>query len=140
MRLEGYIWNGNPEHHFDLDNYVKGDQILSRNLFLDYIPAVLKEYSSIKRSRKLVDLASSMVRDISELFGIQAVKIAEETGIRSIGVTGGVAYNEKIVNSIRSVVKKSGYRLLQNNKIPCGDAGVSTGQISVAGANRSNGF
>jgi hydrogenase maturation factor HypF (carbamoyltransferase family) len=135
MRLEGYIWNAKPENHFDMDDYIKNNQILSRNLFMDYFPIVLKEFSSKKRSRRLVDLASSMVRDISELIGIQSVKIAQETGIRSIGVTGGVAYNEKIVNSIRSVIEKNGYVLLKNENIPCGDAGISTGQLSVAGAN-----
>ena len=76
-----------------------------------------------------------MVRDISELFGIQASKIANETGIKNIGVTGGVAYNEKIVNAIRSVVEKNGYTLRVHTNIPCGDAGISSGQLSVAAAN-----
>lgn len=136
MRLEGYIWDGKPENHFDMDDYIKGNQILSGNLFRDYIPIVLKEYSSKKQTRNLMDLASSMVRDIAELFGIQAVKIARETGIKNIGVTGGVAFNEKIVNSIRSVVENNSYRLLQNKNISCGDAGISTGQLSIAGANK----
>ena len=64
------------------------------------------------------------------------VELLEKTGIKSVGISGGVAYNERIVSVIKKSVESAGLNLIRNTKVPCGDAGVSVGQIAVS-ASRS---
>jgi len=131
MRLEGYIWNGIPQKHFDLDDYMKSEEILSHKLFYDYVDLYVSKFHDENKSKK-VNLACSMVNDISSLFGRTAVNLAEINGINHIGISGGVAYNDRIVSVIKNIVDSNNLIFLQNKNIPCGDAGISIGQISVA--------
>ncbi|MHA1729602.1 MAG: carbamoyltransferase HypF [Promethearchaeota archaeon] len=140
MRLEGFIWDGIPESHFDLENYHLNGRILSGELLRDYASlysTYIKNRNFKQGSQQCRDLAASMVHDISMLFGMQAVRISEKTGITMIGVSGGVAYNEKIMSVIKKVVEFNGLEFLQNKVIPSGDAGISTGQLAIAAARKN---
>ncbi|MHA1562184.1 MAG: Kae1-like domain-containing protein, partial [Promethearchaeota archaeon] len=67
MRLEGFIWNGTPRNYFDLDNYIRGNVILSDQLLWDYTDLLLSQ-SKFGRKKEQQDLARSLVTDISKLF------------------------------------------------------------------------
>lgn len=62
-----------------------------------------------------------------------AVRASDKTGIRIIGLSGGVAYNDHIVRRIRETVEESGCVFITHARVPCGDGGVSLGQVVVAG-------
>ncbi|MEM3585796.1 MAG: carbamoyltransferase HypF [Candidatus Jordarchaeaceae archaeon] len=89
---------------------------------------VLEKINQYRKS----DLAASAQRTFAEGLGQMAIKIAEEMGIKTIGFTGGVAYNEAINNTISKLVKERGLRFIQHRRIPPGDAGISIGQAIVA--------
>lgn len=78
------------------------------------------------------DLARSseeyLARGLAEL----ACGEAEARGVRAIGFTGGVAYNEHIVKAIRERVEKEGYAFYLPRGIPAGDNGISIGQAAFA--------
>ncbi|QEE18105.1 carbamoyltransferase HypF [Promethearchaeum syntrophicum] len=129
MRLEGFIWNGTPKTYFNLDQYLHGNVILSDQLLWDYTNLLLTE-PKFKKKKEQKDLARSLVTDTSKLFAQIAIRNSEEVGIKDIGVSGGVAYNEIIMQVIKSEVEKRGFRFLQHKNIAPGDAGVSIGQIA----------
>ncbi len=129
MRLEGFIWNGTPRTYFDLDNYISGNVILSDQLLWDYTDLLLSQ-PKFGRKKEQQDLARSLVTDISKLFAQIAIKNAEIAGIKEIGVSGGVAYNDIIMQVLKSEVEKKGFRFLQHKNIAPGDAGISIGQIA----------
>lgn len=81
------------------------------------------------------DLAASAQRAFAEGLAQMAIKTAEETGIKTIGFTGGVAYNEAINNKISKLVKENNLKFIQHRRIPPGDAGISLGQAIVAAQN-----
>ncbi|MCD6411279.1 MAG: carbamoyltransferase HypF, partial [Thermoplasmata archaeon] len=57
-----------------------------------------------------------------------ALEKAEEEGVKSIGISGGCAYNDFIVSEISRLIRERGFDFYQNERIPCGDGGVSFGQ------------
>lgn len=68
---------------------------------------------------------SYLARGLAEL----ACDAAIQTGIRIVGFSGGVAYNEHIALSLRKIVEQRGLRFVINNKVPAGDGGISLGQV-----------
>ena len=129
MRLEGFIWDGTPRNYFDLDQYIHGNVILSDQLLWDYTDLLLSQ-PKFGRKKEQQDLARSLVTDISKLFAQIAIKNAEIAGIKEIGVSGGVAYNDIIMQVLKSEIEKKGFRFLQHKNIAPGDAGISIGQIA----------
>ena len=62
-----------------------------------------------------------------------AVDVATARGIRDICFSGGVAYNDAIATAIRNGVESANLRYHTNERVPCGDGGVSFGQAAYAG-------
>jgi len=57
-----------------------------------------------------------------------AINIAMEEGIKIIGFSGGVAYNEAITKTIRKEVEKHKLKFISHRLLPPGDGGISAGQ------------
>jgi len=93
---------------------------------------LLEEIYRRRDSLHFADLACSaqsyLARGLAEL----AASEAERLGVRTIGFSGGVAYNEQIVLTIRGYVRERGFRFITHNRVPPGDAGISLGQAIVA--------
>ncbi len=62
-----------------------------------------------------------------------ALRISQSTGIRAICVSGGVAYNDRILSTIRQEVEEAGCSFYTNEWAPSGDGGVALGQAVFAG-------
>jgi hydrogenase maturation protein HypF len=96
---------------------------------------LLKDILEKINEHKIEDLAASGQRAFAEGLAQMAIKTAEETGIKTIGFTGGVAYNEAINSIISKLVKENNLKFIQHQKTPPGDAGISIGQAIVAAQN-----
>jgi len=138
MRLEGYMWDvmsrsdAIPSSR-DLDQYLMNTTILSNDLLWDYFIKVIDSSVSFDSHAARV-LAYSLVVDLSRLFARVAITHAHTFGIQKIGVSGGVAYNEIIMQVIRAEVEKNGLIFLQHERVPPGDAGISIGQLAIGNA------
>jgi len=93
---------------------------------------LLEEVYRRRDSLPAADLACSaqsyLARGLAELAALGAERI----GVRAIGFSGGVAYNEHIALTIRDYVQERGFRFIMHNRVPPGDAGISFGQAIVA--------
>ena len=69
-----------------------------------------------------------LARGLAEM----ACEMAKEEGVREIGFSGGVAYNEPMSFAIEKTVKNRGFNLLVNQKVPSGDGGLALGQCYYA--------
>ena len=76
--------------------------------------------------------ATSYVSSVSKSITQAAIKAAEDKGIESIGISGGVSYNRPIVETIRDRLNEEGYELIVHNKVPNGDMGIPVGQAFIA--------
>ncbi len=61
-----------------------------------------------------------------------ALEASVATGIKKIGLTGGVALNQIISSEFKRTVRAKGHEFLEHQRIPPGDAGISFGQCAVA--------
>jgi len=79
------------------------------------------------------DLALLVHTYLAEGLASLALEKAYDKGVKNVGFTGGVAFNEIITLRIRKRVESSGLRFLVHEAVPAGDGGTSFGQAIVAG-------
>jgi hydrogenase maturation protein HypF len=108
----------------DFDPIIKHDILLTKPLI---------EWLFDKRAKyPLKDLAYTVHTYLAKGLALLAIREAERLHINHIGFTGGVAYNQLMIDKISSIVSKHNLRLLLQQKIPCGDGGISLGQAFAA--------
>jgi len=126
MKLEGFASIGNPDN-IDLEiKYYKKDGMFFINTS-DLVLNILSLLENPKVNRN--DIAAKFHIVFAEAFADIATIIADLNKIDKIGLTGGVAYNSLFSNAIKNIVLKNGLTFLEHDKIPPGDAGISTGQL-----------
>ena len=78
-------------------------------------------------------IAASIQYNLARGIGVIACNAAASAGMQTIALSGGVAYNEMIRETIRETVHNSGYQLSINHDMPLGDGCISFGQCVCAG-------
>jgi len=126
MKLEKYLAMGKPTYSFDVN--VKNGVVGTIDLFRQLDEKMKKNVSESKKA----DLAYSIVKTIVDNLTDIAITNAKSNRIKTVGVTGGVAYNIPITEMIDKKVKKEGLELLVHNRVPNGDGGISLGQNIIA--------
>lgn len=94
---------------------------------------LLYELYLIKDAYPSTDLAYAYEEAFAKGIAKLAIVAAKKQKCDVIGLTGGVAYNEHIVNTIKFEINQVDLQLITHNNIPCGDGGVCLGQAIVAG-------
>jgi len=123
MKLESAAIGGKDVLEFN--SKIKGDVIETTGL----VNAV---FEAIEKFR-VKDIAFSAQKYIAESLAELAVEKAEELGIKNIGFSGGVAYNEQIAATIQRIVEENGLNFVFHKFVPAGDGGTSFGQTVAAG-------
>ena len=123
MKLESLAMKGR-------DNFRIEPRIQNNVLNTEYM---LREIFVSRGKISAADLARAAHTYLAEGLASLAVEKALEKGVKAIGFTGGVAYNEIMALKIRRLVEASGLRFLVHEAVPPGDGGVSFGQAVVAG-------
>jgi len=128
MRLERFLLNARNRLRMPEDIVEEKEKVSIVNL----APVVEKvfEYSGKQRAE---DIAWSAVDCVVKGLVEIASKAAREYGLKKIGVSGGVSYNEAIVAMIERHAMEHGLSLLLHDSVPNGDMGISVGQSAIAG-------
>jgi len=83
--------------------------------------------------RAIRQIAASFQYNLARGIGAIACNAAANANITTVALSGGVAYNEMIRETIRKTVQKAGFNLLINRDMPLGDGCISFGQCVFAG-------
>ena len=83
----------------------------------------------MKESYSTASLAYSAQSALGRGLGRIANKIAAQTGIEKVLISGGVSLNSIIVSKLAIELEKSNLQFLTNEKISPGDGGISVGQV-----------
>jgi hydrogenase maturation protein HypF len=94
---------------------------------------MLTEIFENKQKQKKQDLAYLAHTYIARGLAALAIESAEENNVKTVGFSGGVAYNEIIATTIRKTIEDAGLRFLVHEAIPAGDGGLSFGQAVASG-------
>jgi hydrogenase maturation protein HypF len=79
------------------------------------------------------DIAASFQFNLARGIAQMAIRAAERDGMKKIALSGGVAYNHAIRETIRREIIARGFTCIINNEYPLGDGCVSFGQCMYAG-------
>ena len=87
----------------------------------------------IKRGVSVPDTAATMQTALAKGIAELALRSAERTGISTAALSGGVAINRSIRETILAELADAGVRCLTNPRYPFGDGCISCGQVITAG-------
>jgi len=93
---------------------------------------LVREIFTQRDECSVADLACSAQSYLARSLAQRAVDAARRNGVKTVGFSGGVAYNEYITRTIRRIVEKSGFKFLVHRQVPPGDGGISFGQALSA--------
>jgi hydrogenase maturation protein HypF len=132
MKLESIAVGGRTNKwdlHFSTRNGC--EQLSSRSLMetaLTKIPA-----ADDGNERVIRDIAASFQYNLARGIAQLAIHAAEREGLQKIALSGGVAYNHAIRETIRKEIADHSCECVMNRNYPLGDGCVSFGQCVYAG-------
>jgi hydrogenase maturation protein HypF len=124
MKLESVALGGEDKLALKPE-IMSGNVIQTSNLVLAVMDRIEKE--------TVQDLAFSAQSYIARSLAEVVVREADHLGVKSIGFTGGVAYNSHISSLIRKIVSSHDLKFYEHRSVPPGDGGLSFGQAISAG-------
>jgi hydrogenase maturation protein HypF len=127
MRLEAFANKGSWENIEYPVEIVENKEIyiLNTSNMLKYLIINLNKF-------KKVDIAAFGQKYLLDGVVNIVSRVAEDTGIEKIALSGGLFVNEYITSNISDQLEKQGYIVLRNLKIPPGDGGTALGQSVTA--------
>jgi hydrogenase maturation protein HypF len=84
--------------------------------------------------RSAAALAAAFQETIVAVTGELLEAARQETGIRTVCLSGGVFQNRRLANRLLRQLGRAGFEPLVNRLVPVNDGGVSYGQAAVAAA------
>jgi len=137
MKLESAAAQGTPEEWELAFSTRDGCETLSSRALM--ATALGKLLSSPSDDRQKVrDIAASFQYNLARGIARMAIRAAERDGMKTIALSGGVAYNHAIRSTIERVITEQGLVCLTSQDYPLGDGCVSFGQCVYAGRLLSN--
>ncbi|RLF11392.1 MAG: carbamoyltransferase HypF [Thermoprotei archaeon] len=131
IKLEALASSGDPSY-LDLPVRVKSGE--DNCMWLDTPLILVEALDAYRRGARRADVAAAVQEALAKGLALMAIEAAEKEGIKAIGFSGGVAYNDRITRKIREMVEARGLRFYRHIKAPSGDGGISLGQVAIAAA------
>ncbi len=128
MKLESAAYAGKAtawESEFLRDG---GCEVLSTRSLL------AEAYRRSAAGERVNDIAASFQYNLARGVAAMAVRVAEERGIPRVALSGGVAYNRAIRETVLSEVRTAGLEVVMNREYPLGDGCISFGQVVYGGS------
>ncbi len=69
---------------------------------------------------------------VAEMMRVVCERIAEETGLRTVALSGGCFQNRLLLALVVPRLQEVGLRVLLHRQVPCNDGGISLGQAVIA--------
>ena len=133
MKLESAAFGGTRETWDPIPvAFRDGREMLSSRALLRTALTRMAEAPS-GDERAIRDIAASFQYNLARGIARLAINAAERDGIRRVALSGGVAYNEAIRETIRSEILARDLEFVTNADYPLGDGCVSYGQCIYAG-------
>jgi hydrogenase maturation protein HypF len=124
IELENLARRGSPA---DLDFAVTDG-------LLDPAPLIEGLVAGLRDGVAPADLAAGFHQAVVSATARAARYCADDAGIRTIGLTGGVFANRILLQGLRKSLTRSGYEVLTHRIVPCNDGGLALGQATIAAA------
>ncbi len=127
MKLEKYLSIGKKTMEFNLNR--KDNIVPVKEIFTQMYNQIQKPISEKDKANICYSLVQFITNELTNI----AIEYADQEGISTIGITGGVSYNIPIMGIVSKKVKKANLDFIAPNRIPNGDGCISVGQNVIAG-------
>ncbi len=128
MKLEAVAKYGFDLITIDLDMITEDNRTI-----IDTSKLVYDVIRLIKSGVGIDEIACAAQKSLAKSLAQLAILVAKYNKTDTIGVTGGVFYNEAISRTVKEVVEDAGFKYLQHETTCAGDGSVSMGQAAIAG-------
>ena len=79
-------------------------------------------------------LAAAFHETIAEVTREMVAAAADETGLRTVCLSGGVFQNRRLASTLVRRLGRDGFEVFINRRVPVNDGGISYGQAAIAAA------
>jgi hydrogenase maturation protein HypF len=132
MKLESAA-AGAPAEPWELTfSTLNGCEVLSSRDLMKTVFIKMQEPGADDQ-RRVRTLAASFQYNLARGIAALAIRAAEREGMKTVALSGGVAYNHAIRETIRNEILARGFSCIVNADYPLGDGCVSFGQCVYAG-------
>lgn len=131
LRLESIAEEG-VEEYYPLPFTLDSGEIDTADLILEMSRDILDGTSEAVTASKF---HNSIIRLVLNA----ATSLKKETGINKTALSGGVFNNKRILTGCEKLLKDHGFTVLTQTKFPCGDGGLSLGQLAIGAAKLESG-
>ena len=100
--------------------------------FLNTYKILISALELKQKGERVEDIARASQKAVALGLAEMAINAAENTGVKVVGGSGGVFYNEAISVAVSQDVESAGYTFVQHKNSCAGDGSVSMGQAAVA--------
>lgn len=100
---------------------------------LDPLPLVGEVIEDARKRRSVGSISARFHNGLVALLTKAASKIAEETGIRRVALSGGVFQNAYLSEHLENELRRTGLETYTHTHLPANDGCISLGQAFVAG-------
>jgi hydrogenase maturation protein HypF len=88
--------------------------------------------SSLKSGASQAETGWRFHLTMAEIIAAVCQKIASETGLRTVALSGGCFQNRLLLDLSLSRLEQAGFAVLLHRRVPCNDGGISLGQAALA--------
>lgn len=128
IKLEAVARGGDPERA-GLRCEIRREGGVER---LDTSKLLMDVARSLESRVPVKDIAAGAQRALAVGMAEMATEAANAEGMRTVGVTGGVFFNDVLTRFARETVVKEGLEFLRHRILPPGDGGIAVGQAFSA--------
>lgn len=100
---------------------------------IDPAPALRAIVADVRSGRGAAEIAAGFHLAVARMIADVGSTLAERTGVRQVGLTGGVFQNVLLVELARQELRRCGLEVLTHRLLPPNDGGLALGQAVIAG-------
>ncbi len=100
---------------------------------IDAGPLIVELVRRRRDGEQVSSLAAAFHDAVADVIVDAAVAVRRELGITTVGLTGGVFQNARLVTTARHRLERAGCSVLTHRLVPANDGGLALGQVLIAG-------
>ena len=121
------------------NSHETGTYSFTNNGTISLKPAFEEMITDLSTQMDITTISGKFHNTIVHIILENARKIAQETGIKKIALSGGTFQNRLILEKAEQSLSANGFQVFSQSSIPSNDGGIALGQLAIAAKRRELG-